>query len=79
LIGRYRDTLISTAKLASMCRDEGQWKESEELEVQVMETFKEVLESEHLDLLTSIKNRVSTLKGQGTTAGLLHQWKIASS
>jgi hypothetical protein len=36
------------------------WKEAEELEVQVMETFKRVLEKEHFSTVTSMGNLAST-------------------
>ncbi|KAF2475564.1 uncharacterized protein BDR25DRAFT_350908, partial [Lindgomyces ingoldianus] len=39
--------------------------EAEELEVQVIETFKRVLGEEHPDTLTSMNNLAFTLKGQG--------------
>ena len=53
------------ANLALTYRNRGQWKEAEELEVQVMETSAWVLGSEHPSTLTSIKNLAFTLKGQG--------------
>ena len=39
----HPDTLTSMANLASTYRNQGRWKEAEELEVQVMETRKRVL------------------------------------
>ncbi|KAH8726134.1 hypothetical protein GQ44DRAFT_563110, partial [Phaeosphaeriaceae sp. PMI808] len=46
-------------------RNQGRWKEAEELQVQVMETSARVLGEEHLDTLTS-------------TANLAHAWKSQS-
>jgi hypothetical protein len=39
----HPDTLTSMGNLASTYGNQGRWKEAEELEVQVMETFKRVL------------------------------------
>ena len=39
--------------ISKVYRNEGRWKEAEELEVQVMETRKRVLGKEHPDTLTS--------------------------
>lgn len=36
-------TLASIGSVASMCRDQGRWKEADELEVQVTEVFERVL------------------------------------
>ena len=44
------------ANLASTYRNQGRWKEAEELEVQVMETRKRVLGEEHPSTLTSMVN-----------------------
>jgi hypothetical protein len=52
------------ANLASTYRNQGRWKEAEELEVQVMETRKRVLGAEHPDTLTSMANLAYTLKDQ---------------
>jgi hypothetical protein len=51
--------------LASTYRNQGRWKEAEELEMQVMETRKKVLGQEHPDTLTSMNNLAFTLKSQG--------------
>jgi hypothetical protein len=48
--------------LASTYRNQGRWKEAEELDVQVMEMRKRVLREEHLDMLTSMNNLSFTLK-----------------
>ena len=53
------------ANLASTYRNQGRWKEAEELFVQVMETFKRVLGQEHPDTLTSIANLAMTYMSQG--------------
>jgi hypothetical protein len=49
-------TLASMASLASTYRNQGWWKEAEELEVQVMETRKRLLKDKHLSILTGIDN-----------------------
>ncbi|RSL64168.1 hypothetical protein CEP51_013189 [Fusarium floridanum] len=56
----HPDTLTSMANLASTFRNQGRWKEAEELEVGVMETRKRVLGEEHPDTLTSMVNLAST-------------------
>jgi len=50
----HPDTLTSVANLASTYRNQGRWKEAEELDVQVMETRKRVLGQEHPDTLNSV-------------------------
>jgi len=50
----YPSTLISIDNLASIYRNQGHWKEAEDLFIQVIETFKRVLGYEYLDTLTSI-------------------------
>ena len=45
----HPDTLDSMANLASTYRNQGRWKEAEELFVQVMETSSRVLGVEHPD------------------------------
>ena len=47
------------ANLASTYRNQGRWKEAEELDVQVMETSLKVLGQEHPDTLTSMAREVS--------------------
>jgi hypothetical protein len=49
-------------KFALVFSEAGQWKEAEELDVQVMETRKRVLGEEHPDTLTSINNLAFTFK-----------------
>ena len=51
--------------LASMYRNQGRWKEAEQLEVQVMETSLRVLGNEHPDTLTRMANLAFTLKDKG--------------
>ncbi len=53
------------ANLASTYRNQGQWKEAEELDVQVIETRKRVLGEEHPDTLTSMADLASTYRNQG--------------
>ncbi len=61
----HPSTLIIMANLASTYRNQGRWKEAEELEVGVMETTKRVLGKEHPDTLTIMANLAFTWKGQG--------------
>ena len=63
-------TLTSMTNLASTYRNQGRWKEAEELFVQVMETSSRVLGLEHPDTLTSMANLASTYRNQG-------RWKEA--
>ena len=63
-------TLTSMANLASTYRNQGRWKEAEELEVQVMETSSRVLGLEHPSTLTSMDSLASTYRKQG-------RWKDA--
>jgi tetratricopeptide (TPR) repeat protein len=58
------------ANLATSYRNQGRWKEAEELEVQVMETSMKVFGQEHQDTLTSMGNLASTYWYQG-------RWKKA--
>ncbi|GKZ40026.1 hypothetical protein AbraIFM66950_002003, partial [Aspergillus brasiliensis] len=53
------------ANLASTYKKQGQLKEVEELEVQVLELRKQVLQSEYPDTLTSMSNLAFPCKGQG--------------
>jgi hypothetical protein len=57
------------ANLASTYQNQGRWKESEELKVQVMETSLRVLGQEHRDTLTSMANLASTYWNQGRWKG----------
>ncbi|KAI6544140.1 hypothetical protein MCOR05_002643 [Pyricularia oryzae] len=53
------------ANLASTYRNQGRWKEAEQLEVEVMETSKEKLGLDHPDTLTSMADLASTYRSQG--------------
>ncbi|OHW96584.1 kinesin light chain [Colletotrichum incanum] len=76
--GEHPYTLSSIANLALTYRNQGRWKEAEELEVQeaeelevqVMEISKRVLGEEHPNTLISIANLASTYRNQG-------RWKEA--
>jgi lipopolysaccharide biosynthesis regulator YciM len=46
--------LTSMANLAWTYRNQGQWKEAEEMLMEVIETRKRVLRQEHLETLTSM-------------------------
>ena len=59
----HPDTLISTGNLTSTYRNQGRWKEAEELEAQVMETRKSVLGTEHPNTLISMAN-LAVVTGQ---------------
>jgi hypothetical protein len=48
------------ANLAATYWNQGQWKEAEKLEVQVMETRKRLLGAEHPDTLTNMANPAAT-------------------
>jgi hypothetical protein len=56
--------LTSMVNLAMKYRNEGQWKQAEEVEVQVMETRKRVLGDEHPDTLTSMASLVAMYRDQ---------------
>ncbi|KAL2812230.1 Tetratricopeptide repeat-domain-containing protein [Aspergillus cavernicola] len=53
------------ANLASTYWNQGQWKEAEELGIQVLETRKQVLGPEHPNTLTSMHNLAYTCKSLG--------------
>jgi Tetratricopeptide repeat len=61
----HPDTLTSIANLALTYRNQGRWKEAEQLFVQVMETRKTVLGVDHPDTLASMNNLAFPFKGQG--------------
>jgi hypothetical protein len=61
---------VSIDNLGSTYRNQGRWKEAEDLFVQVMETRKRVLRQEHPSTLTSIANLASIFSNQG-------RWKEA--
>ena len=58
-------TLTAMANLAATYRNQGRWKEAEELEVKVMEARTRVLGDEHPDTLTAMANLGSTYLDQG--------------
>ena len=60
----HPNTLMSINNIASTYRNQGRWKEAEELEVQVMETMKRVLGAEHPSTLISMNNLAHTFKHQ---------------
>jgi tetratricopeptide (TPR) repeat protein len=68
--GEHPSTLTSMANLASTYRNQGRWKEAEELFVQVMEMSSRELGAEHPDTLRSMANLASTFGNQG-------RWKEA--
>ena len=61
----HPDTLTSMANLASTYRNQGRWKEAEELEVKVKETRRTMLGAEHPDTLTSMANLAFALRSLG--------------
>ena len=66
----HPDTLSSMANLSTTYWNQGQWKEAEELEVQVMQISLRVLGEEHPSTLTSMANLAATYRNQG-------RWKEA--
>jgi Tetratricopeptide repeat len=58
-------TLTSMTNVASMCRDQGRWKEAEELFVQAIEMGKRVLGPEYPCTLSSMVNMALTYGNQG--------------
>jgi tetratricopeptide (TPR) repeat protein len=56
----YPSTLTSMSFLASIYRNQGRWKEAEELEVRAIEMRMRVYGEEHLDTLASMGNLVLT-------------------
>ncbi|CAI7654014.1 unnamed protein product [Penicillium manginii] len=58
-------TLDSTTMLARTYREQGQWEEAEQLEVQVMETCKRKLGQDNPDTLWSIHELALTYRSQG--------------
>ncbi|KAF7503137.1 hypothetical protein GJ744_004279 [Endocarpon pusillum] len=70
LIEESEDALNSMANRTLTLGNQGRWKGSEKLLVQVIETRKRVLGQEHPDTLTSIVNLASAYRNQG-------RWKEA--
>ncbi|KAF1828268.1 kinesin light chain [Decorospora gaudefroyi] len=66
----WGDRIAIAWKCALALSSDGRYNESEELFMEVMETFKRVLGEEHPDTLTSIANLASTYSNQG-------RWKEA--
>ncbi|KAH6668980.1 heterokaryon incompatibility protein-domain-containing protein [Halenospora varia] len=62
--GFATNTLTSMANLASTYRNQGRWKEAEDLFVLVMETSLRVLGQEHPNTLTSMANLAFTWRAQ---------------
>jgi tetratricopeptide (TPR) repeat protein len=58
-------SLLLSSQFGKLLESQGQWKEVEELQVQVMETRKKVLGVEHPDTLNSMANLASTYRNQG--------------
>ena len=58
-------TLMTMNKLATTYRNQGRWKESEKLHVQVLEAKQKVLGAEHPDTLASMNNLTLTYIKQG--------------
>ena len=56
----HPDTLKSISNLALIYRNQGRWKEAEELQVRVMEIRKRMLGEEHPGTLTSMNNLAYT-------------------
>ncbi|OCK99026.1 uncharacterized protein K441DRAFT_541722, partial [Cenococcum geophilum 1.58] len=67
------------ANLASTYKNQGRWKEAEELFVQVKDTSLRVLGAEHPDTLTSINNLAFTFKAQGLNKEVTSLIKNAST
>ncbi|KIM93182.1 hypothetical protein OIDMADRAFT_138250 [Oidiodendron maius Zn] len=70
IMNNLASTYQSQANLATIFRNQGRWKEAEDLEVQVMEIRKKVLGAEHPDTLRIMNDLVLTLGNQG-------RWKEA--
>lgn len=63
--GEHPSTLTSIANLALTYRDQGRWKEAEELGEQVLESRKRMLGHKHPDTLASMNNLALTYHRQG--------------
>jgi tetratricopeptide (TPR) repeat protein len=59
------NTLTGVAYLAATYRNQGRWKEAEELQLQVMEMSQTKLGQDHPDTLTSMANLASTYGNRG--------------
>jgi hypothetical protein len=61
----HPDTLTSMANLASTYRNQGRWKEAEQLQAKELEICKRVLGVDHPDTLISMANLALIFRGQG--------------
>ncbi|KAF2875763.1 Tetratricopeptide repeat-domain-containing protein, partial [Massariosphaeria phaeospora] len=61
----HPDTLTSIGNLALTYRNQGRWKEAEELQAKELEICSRVLGEEHPSTLTSMANLASTYSNQG--------------
>jgi Tetratricopeptide repeat len=61
----HPNTLTSMASLAPTYRNQGRFREAEELEVQVVRTRKRVLGQEHPSMLSRMENLACTYRSQG--------------
>ena len=61
----YPFTLSSMVNLAVIYRNQGRWKEAEELQVQVIKISKRMLGEEHPFTLSSMVNLAATYRNQG--------------
>ena len=71
----HPDTLTNMNNLASTLWSQGRWKEAEELEVQVMETRKNMLGTEHPATLISMKILPSRGKNMAEIYRILGRWR----
>jgi hypothetical protein len=71
----YPDTLTSMGNLASIYRNQGRWKEAEELQVIELEICSRVLGKEYPDTLTSMNNLALIWKGYSRDADALELMK----
>jgi hypothetical protein len=60
----HPDTLVSMANLALTYKNQGRWKEAEELQAKELNICSRVLGAEHPDTLTSMNNLASTYSNQ---------------
>jgi hypothetical protein len=61
----HPDTLTRMSNQASIYRNQGRWKDAEQLEVQILEICKTKFGVDHPDTLTSMGNLASTYRNQG--------------
>lgn len=71
------DTLTSIAHLASTFWNQSQWKEADELFVQVIKTSSRLLGPEHPDTLTRMDNLAFTYQNQGREEALQSMIEVA--